>query len=101
MITAAKTRKGSEAITSDRWHVVHSRFHEAGGDSTFGRSVSSEHDDRGSCVQAARALLERVRAEAGKVPAGQRDQVFVRRPGFKSLKTATHRVKRKMPKEGN
>jgi hypothetical protein len=99
MITAVKTRKGTDAITSDQWHVVHARF--LGGDERgFARSISSEHVDRGACVKAARALIARIRAEAGDVPADQRDQVFVRRPGFKSLKAANHRVKRGAPREG-
>ena len=100
MITAVKTRKGTDAITSDQWHVVHARF--LGGDERgrFGRSISSEHVDRVACVKAARALVARIRAEAGDVPDDPRDQVFVRRPGFKSLKTANHRVKRRAPREG-
>lgn len=97
MITAVKTRKGSDAITSDQWHVVHARFLGADGRCRFGRSVTSEHVDRGACVKAARALLARIRAEAGEVPPDQRDEVFVRRPGFKSLKTVNHRVKRSAP----
>jgi hypothetical protein len=94
MISTVDTRKGTQAVTSDRWHVVHARF--VGGQSRFPfvRSISSEHEDRAACVDAARALIARVRSEAGDVPAEERDQVFVRRPGFKSVKNSKRRQAR-------
>lgn len=95
MITAVKTRKGADAITSDQWHVVHARCLGTDGSWRFERSVASEHRDRGACVKAARALLTRVRAEHAGVPLDQSDQILVRKPGFKSLKATTHRVKSK------
>jgi hypothetical protein len=91
MITTVDTRKGAEAITSDHWHVVHARFVGAAADLPFARSVTSEHDDRPSCIRAARTLVAQIRRDAGVVPEAERDQVFVRRPGFKSLKSASRR----------
>jgi hypothetical protein len=94
MISVVQTTKGREALTSDRWHVVHARFHANGKALPFHRSISSEHDDRVACVRAARALLTKLRAESVDVPPGERDEVFVRRPGFKSIKVATARSRR-------
>ncbi len=96
MITEVKNSKGSEAITSDHWHVVHSRFTEAESKRPFSRLISSEHDDRADCVKAAQALRVKLRAGARGVPLDERDQVFVCRPGFKSLKLA--RTRRAKPK---
>jgi hypothetical protein len=97
MISAVETRKGTEAITSDHWHVVHSRFLGKGARRPFLRSISSEHDDRTSCVKAARELLAKIRPEIEAVPLAERDQVFVRRPGFKSVKASKRRVSRRTP----
>ena len=101
MITTVETSKGTEAITSDRWHVVHARFVGARARLPFARSISSEHDDRKSCVQAAKALIAKVRSEAGTVPLAEQDQVFVRRPGFKSLKAARRRKQMPIRREGD
>lgn len=101
MITAVKTRKGTDAITSDHWHVVHSHFVGTGERRPFRRSIDSEHGDRTACVTAARALLAKLRAEAGTLPLHERDEVFVRRPGFKSLQVSTRRAtRRSAPREG-
>jgi hypothetical protein len=94
MISSVETRKGTEAITSDRWHVVHSRFVGESGGFPFRRSIASEHDDRASSVRAARSLVTRLRRESGALPIETRDQVFVRRPGFKSVKSAKRRIGR-------
>ena len=94
MISTVDTRKGTAALTSDRWHVVHARFVGTQVRLPFVRSISSEHDTRESCVQAARALVARVRGDAGEQPAEQRDQVFVRRPGFKTLKNSKRWIAR-------
>jgi hypothetical protein len=91
MISTVETRKGTAAITSDRWHVVHARFTEGEAGLPFLRSITSEHEDRAACVKAARSLVARVRSEAPNVPLAERDQVFVRRPGFKSLRKAARR----------
>jgi hypothetical protein len=96
MITSVKTSTGAEAITSDHWHVVHARFLGAG-KRPFSRSVSSEHEDRASCAKAATALMAKLRVDSKAVPVDERDQVFVRRPGFKSLKLSKRREKRSRP----
>jgi hypothetical protein len=100
MISTVETRKGTEAITSDRWHVVHSRFVGEPATLPFRRSISSEHDDRASGVRAARILVTRLRREAGALPIETRDQVFVRRPGFKSVKNAKRHIGRVHRNEG-
>jgi hypothetical protein len=93
MIIETVTSKGSPAITSDRWHVVHSRFRRRGkGAMPFDRVIVSEHDDRTGCRAAARALRAELRAKASQ-PLAERDEVFVRRPNFKSLKAARRRTK--------
>ncbi len=94
MIQAVKTKKGTKAITSDRWHVVHSRFQGTGGKLLFVRTVHSEHDDRGGCLEAARVLWGRLSSD-GAVPVAQRDEVFVCRPNYKSLERSRHRRPRK------
>ncbi len=94
MIRSATTLKGSKAITSDQWHVVHSRFTVRGGRQSFVRAVSSEHPNRAECVQAARALRARLAAEHPGLPALERDEVLVRRPDFKSLERTRHRCRR-------
>ena len=96
MITSVKTSTGAEAITSDQWHVVHARFL-GGGKRPFSRSISSEHEDKLSCTKAATALWAKLRVDAKAVPADERDQVFVRRPGFKSLKLSKRRARRPRP----
>ncbi|HET7844142.1 MAG TPA: hypothetical protein VFL14_08330 [Xanthomonadales bacterium] len=92
MISAVETKNGTAAITSDRWHVVHARFVGQPAARPFLRSITSEHDDRASCVRAARALIARIRSESGPVPIAERDQAFVRRPGYKSFKNSKRRT---------
>jgi hypothetical protein len=97
MISETLTSKGTAAITSDQWHVVHSHFAGDGkGARPFARAIVSEHDDRSGCRTAAKALMSTIKAEAKKIPVGKRDQVFARPPHFKSLKAA----KRTKPKKG-
>ena len=91
MIAEVLTSKGLQAITSDQWHVVHSRWSDAGGKRPYARGIHSEHGDRAACVQAAKVLRRQVAADSVGVPAAERDEVFVRRPKFKSLKTAKSR----------
>jgi hypothetical protein len=93
MIQEVVNSKGAEAITSDHWHVVHSRFVGASRKRPFVRGVESEHADRAACVKAAKALRKKLATEAGSAPVEERDEVFVRRPGFKSLKKARRRAK--------
>ena len=91
MIRDVSTSKGADAITSDHWHVVHSRFAVVRGEPGFARGIHSEHEDRAGCRQAAKELRTRLASENKAVPAAERDEVFVRRPNYKSLKRAKHR----------
>lgn len=92
MITEVRTAKGRSAITSDHWHVVHSRWTADAEDRPFVRSVHSEHEDRDTCRKAARELRAKLAQEAGRVPAHERDEVLVRRPNYRSLKRAKPRL---------
>jgi hypothetical protein len=95
MIKDTVTKKGSAAITSDHWHVVHSKFRRKGkGAKPFARTIISEHEDRVACRKAARALLASLDRDPA-TPVAEHDEVFVRRPNFKSLKSARHRSKTK------
>jgi hypothetical protein len=96
VIQAVKTSKGTEAITSDRWHVVHSHFTKSGEKAVFVRTVHSEHDDRNGCVAAARLLCGTLSDDNSAVPVAHRDEVFVCRPHYKSLERSRHR----RPKKG-
>ena len=91
MITEVQTAKGTAAITSDHWHVVHARWVAGESKRPFMRSIYSEHDDRAACRGAAKALRQKLMSEATRVPADERDEVFVRKPNFKSLKRAKAR----------
>lgn len=95
MIQEVTNKKNSLAITSDRWHVVHAAW--SGGsaaDPRFVRSIVSEHENRETATGAARALVATLQPKMKDRPAEGRDQVFVRRPDFKSLKSTAKRVKR-------
>lgn len=87
MIEDTVSRRNNPAITSDRWHVVHARWTgDAFGEPRFERSIVSEHDDSASAVAVAREVLSPLARELANREPAQRDQVFVRRPGFKSLR---------------
>lgn len=88
MITEVQTSKGTPAITSDQWHTVHSRWLDGTGKASFVRSVHSEHADSGACRKAAKELREKLARETADLPEAERDEVFVRRPGYKTLKRA-------------
>jgi hypothetical protein len=89
MIQETLSNKQRPALTSDRWHVVHARWsRNPSGRSTFLRSIVSEHEDRDAAVRGARELVERLAAEMAVRPLSERDQLFVRKPGFRSLKTS-------------
>lgn len=87
MIREVLNKSGANAITSDQWHVVHARF-VRGQERPFLRRISSEHEERVACLAAARRLRARIARKAVDVPPQERDQVFVRKPHYKSLKTA-------------
>ncbi len=95
MIQTVQTKKGTKAITSDRWHVVHSHFKGKGGKLLFVRTVHSEHDDRVGCLAEARVLWGRLCGDKEAAEA-ERDEVFVCRPNYKSLERSRHR----RPKKG-
>jgi hypothetical protein len=91
MIQEVVTKKGAAAITSDQWYVVHSRLVDRLGDLPYVRGIHSEHADKVSCRKAAAALRARLQAENASVPVDERDEVFVRKPRFKTLKAARAR----------
>ena len=100
MILETLNKKNLPALTSDHWHVVHARStdvapgRDGAGTLRFKRTIVSEHENRAEAAAAARALsLSIAPSRAGKPLAGQ-DQLFVRKPNYKSLKIAG-RVKRR------
>ena len=96
MIHETQSKKHNPAITSDSWHVVHARW--AGNrsaDARFERSIVSEHADRAAATLAARDLVAALATEMYGRPHAHRDQIFVRQPEYKSLKTATRVEKRR------
>ena len=89
MISETRNKKSHPALTSDRWHVVHARW--SGNKSAparFVRSIVSEHEDRAGAASAKRELAESMAADLADRPRACRDQIFVRKPGFKSLVSA-------------
>ena len=95
MIHEAQNEVSRLVVISDRWHVVHARWNEdLTGVAQFSRTVVSEHDDEEGARTAAHSLIAELRPELGGRPLPQRDQVFVRKPGYRSLKEA-HRLVRK------
>ncbi len=89
MIQETLTRKQNPAVTSDHWHVVHARWSgEVWGEPRFEREIVSEHQDRDTATSAARSFLASIAAEMVKRPPQRRDQILVRRPAHKTLKTA-------------
>lgn len=99
MIEQTETRTKLAAITSDRWHVVHSQWSTTPNVQPFQRCIVSEHDDRSHAVEAARALALSLRGNADARPAEEHDQVFVRRPNFKSLAFARRRQRKRNGKD--
>jgi hypothetical protein len=91
MITEVMTTKGIPAITSDQWYVVHSRLVDASGKRPYSRGIYSEHADRPACQRAAKLLRIKLAGEGTDVPDAERDEVFVCKPGFKTLKLAKTR----------
>ena len=94
MIQEVQNSKGLAAITSDLWHVVLAHLTHPGAKRPFVRGVASEHADRASCWRSANALRRSIAANSDGVPKDERDEVFVRRPNFKSLKRAKARRRR-------
>ncbi len=95
MIRETISRRNHAAVTSDHWHVVRARLSaEPSDDSRYVRSIVSEHDNRVAAVTAARQIFRSLAPEMADRPRDVRDQIFVRKPDFKSLKLAK-RVKRR------
>ena len=91
MIVDTKTKKLRRAISSDHWHVVHAQWGTPEGKSArFARTIVSEHDGRAAAVKAARTLSLNLQPRMSGRRLPERDQIFVRAPGFKSVKF-THR----------
>ena len=89
MIQETSTKEHRPALTSDRWHVVHARWTgERAGRPRYIRTIVGEYDDRASATRRAREMVSRLAPEMTRRPLAQRDQLFVRKPGFRSLKTA-------------
>lgn len=89
MIRETNSSKNSPALTSDRWHVVRAAFSgETSGKPRFARSIVSEHEDRAAAVTAAREIFSSISPEMKTREPGERDQIFVRKPEFKTLKLA-------------
>ncbi len=88
MIREVLTSKGTPAITSDQWHVVHSRLVHVGAKRPYVRTIHCEHAERSDCQKAAKALRVKLAHDGVGVPEGERDEVFIRHPNYKSLKCA-------------
>lgn len=89
MIRETINREKSPALTSDLWHVVHARWSgDPSGEPRFVRSIVSEHEDSASAVTAGREMVSSFASEMADRPRARRDQILIRHPGYKSLKTA-------------
>jgi hypothetical protein len=96
MIRETNSSKNSPAVTSDHWHVVRAAFSgETSGAPRFARSVVSEHEDRAAAVIAARQMVSSIAPEMAAREPDERDQIFVRKPEFKTLKLAKRVQKRR------
>jgi hypothetical protein len=89
MIHETKSSKRNPAVTSDRWHVVHARWSgKPAPTPRFERTIVSEHADRKTATAAARKLVASLTTEMYGRPHEHRDQIFVRQPEYKTLKSA-------------
>jgi hypothetical protein len=89
MIKKAFTKNRDAAVTSDQWHVIHAEWcGECTVNPTFARSITSEHVDKAEASAAAKKLKSSLKGVTDQRPLEQRDQIFVRPPGFLSLKLA-------------
>jgi hypothetical protein len=89
MIRESKNHKNSRMLSSDRWHVLRARWTgESKTDPLYRRTIESEHEDRDSALTAARAVAAGFHVEMDSRTRETRDQVLVRRPGYKSLELA-------------
>lgn len=89
MIRETTNHKNSPVLTSDHWHVLRARWNgDSAGEPLYQRTIESEHDDSASATDAARTLVATFVTEMDGRTRETRDQVLVRRPGYRSLKTA-------------
>ena len=89
MIRETTSSKSRPALTSDQWHVLHAQFcGDLPGRAHFQRTIVSEHGDRRTAVAAAREMVDALASDNEGRRRSARDQVLVRRPAYKSLKTA-------------
>jgi hypothetical protein len=89
MIRETKNHKNSLVLTSDRWHVLRARWNgDSSGEPLYQRTIESEHEDSASAADAARTLVASFVTEMDGRTRETRDQVLVRRPGYRSLKIA-------------
>lgn len=96
MIKETLSKKRHPALTSDQWHVVHARWSgETKGEPRFEREIVSEHEGRDSAAVAGRKIVASIAKEMAARPRDRRDQILVRRPSYKSLKTAGRLEKRR------
>jgi hypothetical protein len=96
MIRETSNSKNTPAVTSDHWHVVRAALSgETSGAPRFARSIVSEHEDRAAAVVAARQIVSSIAPQMAARDPNERDQIFVRKPQFKSLKLAKYVQKRR------
>jgi hypothetical protein len=89
VIRETVNHKNSPVLTSDHWHVIRARWNgDVSGEPVYQRTIESEHDDSASAATAARSIAAKFAAEMSGRTRETRDQVLVRRPGYRSLKTA-------------
>lgn len=89
MIQETTNRKNSPVLTSDHWHVLRARWNgDPSGEPIYQRKIESEHEDSASAANAARKIAATFVTEMDGRTRETRDQVLVRRPGYRSLKTA-------------
>jgi len=89
MIRETLNHKNSPVLTSDHWHVLRARWNgDRSGEPLYERTIESEHEDSTSATTAARTLVATFVTEMDGRSRETRDQVLVRRPGYRSLKTA-------------
>jgi hypothetical protein len=95
MIREILTPNRHPAVTSDCWHVVHARWDGVARERPlFVRSIVSEHDDREHALAAARALRASNAPSMADRETTRRDQIYVRRPTYRSLVTSERLARR-------
>ena len=96
MIRETKNHKNTPVVTSDHWHVLRARWNgDTNGEPLYQRTIESEHDDSASATDAARTIAASFGTEMEGRTRQTRDQVLVRRPGYRSLKIAKHTKSRR------